>query len=162
MDTFAGQQGLYTPFLSLTHMSVETKRKIFFRIFEDRSFIIALVIIVPYIILTYLLVLYLRNIEDFKDVSAIYGAWIGIAIGYFLGSRPVQLLTERIDELLNNIELSREEYETMLKECEKDADELEDDYDDIYDELQHIVVNYKQHLPQELLERLKKKYRVVI
>ncbi|WP_148687524.1 hypothetical protein [Candidatus Nitrosocosmicus hydrocola] len=74
---------------------------------SDRAaFAIALTIILSYSILSFLLLLWLHNIEYFKDVSAIYGAWVGIAIGYFFGSRKVESLTEKIDDYMEFAEIS--------------------------------------------------------
>ncbi|MGC2572385.1 MAG: hypothetical protein WA364_12820, partial [Candidatus Nitrosopolaris sp.] len=98
-----------------SHMSEkEKKEQLLFRILEDRSLIVALVIIVPFIVLTFLIILALRNIEMFKDVSAIYAGWIGISIGYFFGSKQVDVLIQKIGDIIRISEDRTKEFVQIM------------------------------------------------
>jgi hypothetical protein len=64
--------------------------------FDDRTFIIALVVIVPFITVFSLVVLY-RDLETLKTLSAIWAPWVGAVIGYFFGTRQVEVLIQKIE-----------------------------------------------------------------
>ncbi|HET7148501.1 MAG TPA: hypothetical protein VFI73_08400, partial [Candidatus Nitrosopolaris sp.] len=69
-------------------------RNIIFRLLEDRSFTLALIIIGSYIIISALIIFYLRNVDVFREVSLVYVGWVGAVIRYFFGSRQVDRLIE--------------------------------------------------------------------
>lgn len=91
-------------------------RNIIFRVLEDRSFVLALVIIIPYIIISALIVFYLRDIQMFREVSLVFVGWVGSVIGYFFGSRQVDRLTEKIDGL---VRISEERVKELEEERKK-------------------------------------------
>jgi len=110
----------------------EEKERILLRILEDRSLIVALVIIVPFIVLTFLIILFLRDIETFKDVSAIYAGWIGISLGYFFGSKQVDVLIQKIGDIIRisedrikELEFEKKKYEENNLELQREKNQLE-------------------------------------
>lgn len=144
-------------------MSQQTdSRNPIIRSLDDRSFVIALFIIAPFIILTFIIIIYLRNIEYFKDVSAVYGAWVGIAIGYFFGSRQVENLTQRIEDLMRNLGIANDDYEKALNDCEDTADTLQDKYEKAVDDLRYIMIKHGENLGRGLLERLMNDYNIKV
>ena len=137
-------------------MSNGADKGILFRILEDRSFIIALVVIAPYIILTFVIIIYLRDIEIFKDVSAVYVGWVGAVIGYFFGSRQVDRLIEKIDGLVS---LSEQRVKELEEERRKVADErliIEKSKTTISEMMRQY--EKKLETAKDLIEMLKRKY----
>ncbi len=67
-----------------------------------------------------------------KDIAAIWGAWIGSAIGYFFGSRPTETMLHSVIELN---EQRRKELENEITESKKHTAEI---YGRILDNEQQI------------------------
>ena len=115
-----------------SHVSEKKEKdRILFRILEDRSLIIALVIIVSFISLTFLIILVLKNIDIFKDVSAIYVGWIGISLGYFFGSKQVDVLIQKIGDIIRisedrtkELEFEKKKYEETNLELQREKNQL--------------------------------------
>lgn len=131
-------------------------RNIIFRVLEDRSFVLALVIIVPYLIISALIVFYLRDIQMFREVSLVFVGWVGSVIGYFFGSRQVDRLTEKIDGL---VRISEERVKELEEERKKVADErliVEKSKTKMYE----IMRQYEKELEsaKDTIEMLKRKY----
>ncbi len=137
-------------------MSERSERTILFRILEDRSFILALVVIVPFIILTFLIILYLREIEIFKDVAAVYAGWVGGVIGYFFGSRQVDRMIEKIDGLVRISEQRVMELEEERRKVAIERLNVEKSKTEMYE----IVRQYEKGLEtaKDTIEMLKRKY----
>ena len=83
------------------------------------AFIIALIVIVAFIYFTYVILNQVKSFEQFKDIAAIWGVWVGSVIGYFFGSRPVDILSRRVSGLLNDLDISDEEREKDLKKSDE-------------------------------------------
>jgi hypothetical protein len=69
------------------HSKLETVLSTFER---NHAFILALVIIIPFIYLT-ASVIESKSYDMFKDLSAVWGIWVGAVIGYFFGSKQVEV-----------------------------------------------------------------------
>ncbi len=109
-------------------------------------------------------------------MSAIWGTWIGTALGYFFGNRPVDALIHNMmrlnedrlrdlqeqkkksDEERDNIALAAGDYEEQLIEASGELEDLKSKYERAKKEIVDIVKAYEQHLDKTLLERLKKEY----
>lgn len=147
---------------------------------QDRPFIIAMFLIFSFVILYTIVIAFKPDLAS--EVGTIWGAWIGGAIGYFFGSRPVDELIKRMDEIVKftkgllddkaeQLKIKEEQLEKRTKEVEeylkfmyKSEDELEDisnlraNYQKSIEDLKTIITNYKDKLPQDLIEKLKADY----
>jgi hypothetical protein len=131
-------------------------------------FIIAMVVIVAFIYFTGITVSP-DNPNAFNDVAGIWGVWVGSVIGYFFGSRQVEELSRRVNDVLEDMDINRKDYEEQLKKCDNTVDELdeeleksEDKYNNAVDKLQFVVVKYKEHLDNDFLESLKNEHGIII
>ncbi len=129
---------------------------------DKNAFIIAIIIILSFIAFSGILILIFKDIEAFKDISAIWGVWVGIVIGYFFGSRKVETLTDKVDEFMNNMECSYDDYEKEYKELENDFNDVEKKYEKAKQELQHIVSSNIQNIDKDLLKKLKDEHDIII
>jgi IS1 family transposase len=129
---------------------------------EFGAFIIALAIIIPFVVLTYVLLVHLERMDYFKETAAVYGAWVGIVIGYFFGSRKVENLTNEVEELMKEIDITTDEYDEDYQELDDKKEKLEEQYAKSKFELQYIVGRYSQHLDEDLLQRLKNDHGIII
>jgi hypothetical protein len=120
-----------------------------------------MVIIVPFIFFTAYIII-TDKIEMFKDIAAVWGAWVGSVIGYFFGARQVEGLTQRINEVLSDLRASVQSYDAELEDAIRDGDELHDDYESAVDDIQLLVTKYCQNLGQDMQERLKSDYGIII
>jgi hypothetical protein len=140
----------------------QRKRKRSIRPIDRHAFYIGILIIVPFTVLTFIVLLVLRDIEFFKDISAIYGAWVGIVIGYFFGSRKVETLIEQVDEFMDKLEITDEENDREYEELEKEKEEIENKYDKAKQQLQHIVSSNLQSINKDFLNILKEEHDIII
>jgi cell shape-determining protein MreC len=101
------------------------------QVLEDRVLIIALVIIIPYIIISSLIIFYLRDVQTFKEVTAIYAGWVGSVIGYFFGSRQVDKLVDKIDGLTRLSETRLKELEDEKRKYREKRSQYENAIEDI-------------------------------
>lgn len=143
-------------------MSNSQKKKKSKHPIDERAFTIGLAVIIPFTILTFVLLLVVRDLDSFKDVGAIYGAWLGIVIGYFFGSRKVEALTEKVDEFMDNMECSYDEYENEYNELEDDFNDIKNKYEKAKNELQHVISSNSQNMDKEFLKRLKDEHDIII
>lgn len=147
---------------------------IFQSILSDRAFILAVILIIPFIFFTAYIIIF-DKLETFKDVSAVWGAWVGSVIGYFFGSRQVDALIQKIDGIMRLSEQRVKELEESRRNYEKATEdiryiystydqelakgkEIAKAYNKAVDDITLVVNNYSQHLPQDLAERLKSEY----
>jgi hypothetical protein len=112
-----------------------------------------------------------------KDIAAIWGAWIGAAIGYFFGSRPTETilhsLMESVDQRKKDLEEEKrqsavENVELLKKilDCDHDLTRakseiqiLDDRYQKARNEIINISNNYKNKIDDSsLITRLKYEY----
>jgi hypothetical protein len=129
---------------------------------SDRgAFTIAIAIFASYTILSFFILWNLNNIEYFKDVSSIYGAWIGIVIGYFFGSRKVEVLTEKIDNYMEFAEMTDNDWEQSYNTLFNEKQEIEILYSSSVKSLQYIVAKNPEICP-ELKENLKTEHGIII
>ncbi len=142
-------------------------------LFSDTAFILALIIIISFGAISASV---LNQIEIFKTVSSIWGAWVGAVIGYFFGSRPVEGLTRRVEEALESKDSFRQQMDSLLREMdiiedksEKEIDEIYDDFDKLEEkykkaisDIQFIVARHHTILDKDYLETLKKEYGIRI
>jgi hypothetical protein len=142
-----------------TQKEPERKKRL---VSDTAAFVIALVIIGSFVILTFFLLLHLRNIEHFKEASAVFGAWVGLVIGYFFGSRKVEELINKVDRYMEEADITAIEYEEELDELEEKNQGCNSSYNKAKSELQYIAGRYHQHLDKELLERLKNDHGIII
>ena len=127
------------------------------------AFIIALVVIIAFIYFTYVILKQVQSFEQFKDIAAIWGVWVGSVIGYFFGSRPVDILSRRVSGLLNDLEISDEEREKDIKKSEETINKLKQSYDKAKMELQYIVKRYHSEINDtDLLNRLRTEHDIRI
>jgi hypothetical protein len=131
-------------------------------------FVIAMVVIASFIYFTGITVSP-DSPDAFRDVAGIWGVWVGSVIGYFFGSRQVEELSRRVDDVLEDMDINREDYEKRLDDCngtvsklDGDLEDMDNKYYDAVDKLQQIVVRYREHLDEELLESLKNEHGVII
>jgi uncharacterized membrane-anchored protein YhcB (DUF1043 family) len=125
------------------------------------SFIIAIVVVGSFVYFT-AITISPKTPEAFKDIAAIWGVWVGSVIGYYFGSRQVENVAKRINDLLNDLDFTHEEYEEELDDAEEELDKLKQSYDDAKKELQYIAAKYQQQLDSALLERLKNEHGIRI
>ncbi|CAN5307496.1 hypothetical protein BH18THE2_BH18THE2_09310 [soil metagenome] len=135
---------------------------------EFGPFIIAMVVIAAFIYFTGITVSP-DNPNAFNEVAGIWGVWVGSVIGYFFGSRQVEELSRRVNEVIEDMDINRDSYERRLKDSEetidklnKELDDLDDKYNDAVDKLQYVVVNHREHLGKDFLESLKNEHGVII
>ena len=127
------------------------------------AFIIALIVIVAFIYFTYVILNQVKSFEQFKDIAAIWGVWVGSVIGYFFGSRPVDILSRRVSGLLNDLDISDEEREKDLKKSEETITKLKESYDKAKMEIQYIVGRYHNEINDaDLLNRLRTEHNIRI
>ena len=68
------------------------------------QFLIAVIMVVGFIFLTYLLlILPTPNTDLIELLAAVFGGWIGAIIGFYFGQRPVKMLTESVEEKAKDI-----------------------------------------------------------
>ena len=127
----------------------------------NEPFWIALLIIVPFIVITIWLIS-TSNIDAFKDIASVWGVWVGTVLGYYFGSRPMEALTRRINAFMDTVDDSSEDYERQLDEADKDIDDLQAKYDNAVMDIQYIVLKYPSALDKPLIERLKTDYEVLV
>ena len=79
-----------------------------------------------------MIILVLKNIDIFKDVSAIYVGWIGISLGYFFGSKQVDVLIQKIGDIIRisedrtkELEFEKKKYEETNLEVQREKNQLE-------------------------------------
>lgn len=127
------------------------------------AFLIALAIIIPFIIITVWLV-GTHDTNSFKEISSVWGVWVGSVLGYYFGSRPVDALSRRVQDVLGELDINRDEYEAELNEQDSLIDNLQDKYDSAVRDIQYIVIKYPSPLTTDtaLIERLKKEYGVIV
>ena len=65
--------------------------------FDDRPYKITKLLIGSFIGAFIFVMVFNQNL--FKDIASLWEAWIGAAIGYFFGSRPVDKLIEKIEDI---------------------------------------------------------------
>ena len=82
------------------------------------------------------------NPNAFSDVAGVWGVWVGSVIGYFFGSRQVEELSRRVNEVIEYMDVNRDSYERRLKDGEETVDKLhkelnnlDDQYNDAVDKL---------------------------
>jgi hypothetical protein len=131
-------------------------RNIIFRLLEDRSFILALIIIGSYIIISAFTIFYLRDVQVFREVSLVYVGWVGAVIGYFFGSRQVDRLIEKIDGLVRIGEERLKELEEERRKVAIERLNVEKSKTEMYE----IVRQYEKSLEtaKDTIEMLKRKY----
>jgi cobalamin biosynthesis protein CobD/CbiB len=141
---------------------IQKKRKRSIRPIDRQAFYIGILIILPFTVLTFIILLILRDIEFFKDISAIYGAWVGIVIGYFFGSRKVETLIEQVDEFMDKLEITDEENDREYEELKNEKEKIENKYDKAKQQLQHIVSKNLHTLNSNFLNTLKEEHDIII
>lgn len=99
--------------------------------------------------------------DYFRDISSIYGAWVGIVIGYFFGSRKVETLTEKIDSMFEEMDFTTKEIDEDYHELQETKNNIEDLYTKAKQELQYIVAK-SPNLDKDLLERLKSEHDIIV
>lgn len=129
------------------------------RPFINEPFWIALLIIVPFVGIT-LWLIYLNNIDAFKEIASVWGVWVGAVLGYYFGSRPMEALAKRVNSFMDTVDDSSEDYERQLDEADDTIDDLQAKYDKAIKDIQYIVLKYPTALDKELTERLKTDYEV--
>jgi|SRR5688500_1674738 len=97
---------------------------------ETRTFVVALIVIVSFI-LVFSLVVFFKDLETLKVMSAIWGTWVGSVIGYFFGTRPVEALIAKIDGItklseqrLRELDEEKKKYYEKNLELEKLTNEM--------------------------------------
>jgi hypothetical protein len=140
--------------------------EVFKTLLLDMPYSITIILIVSFFAAFIIVMAY--NPDLFRDISAIWGAWIGTAIGYFFGSRPVETLSKRIEQVLDDLDDSSERNETIIDAYESELEasrelitKYKEDFEDAKNTLQYITVKYSQNFDTDLLTRLKNKYGVI-
>jgi hypothetical protein len=127
--------------------------------YDNKPFIITMLLIVSFFF-AFLIIMAFRP-DLLNDIAAIWGGWIGAAIGYFFGSRPVEALTNRVEGMMNEWEISDEESEEEINDLLDDMDDLEDKYNKAVKDIQFIAIKYSERLDNDLLQRLKNDYEIL-
>lgn len=127
----------------------------------NEPFFIALTIILPFIAITIWLIAS-GSIEFFQEIAAVWGVWVGTVLGYYFGSRPVETLIRRVETLMDDYDDSSEDYERQLDEADTALNDLQAKYDKAVKDIQYIVLKYPKMLDNEVTERLKKEYEVLV
>lgn len=143
--------------------------------FDNKPFWITILLIFSFFA-AFVIVIILKP-DLFKDIAALWGLWIGTALGYFFGSRPVDELIKKIDTIneltekhLENLEASQKKYhqaaedintsKKMYEEYFKRLQQAAESHKKAVEEIKNIIINYGNTLPQELRERLKSEYGI--
>ena len=100
----------------------------------SRSFIIALVVIVPFMIYFGVVLLYLKDAVLLEKMTALLGGFVAAILGYFFGQRPVQNLTQRLAEVSSEKEVAKR----RVEEARLGADMTETDVNEMKVELESI------------------------
>ena|SRR5215207_6404787 len=141
---------------------------------DNQAYRIALVIIISFIVVFVFVLLISPSL--IKDVGAIWGVWIGTAIGYFFGNRPVDALIRslmrlnetrlreleeeknRMKEEKKEISMAVKDYEQQLIVVKEDLEGLNARYQQAKKDIVTILKKCEQQLDKDLVERLKKEY----
>lgn len=84
---------------------------------EHYSFIIALVVIIPFMTFFGVVLLYLQNMEMLEKLTALLSGFVAAVLGYFFGQRPVQ-------ELARQVSRAEEEKEEIEGDAEDEGAKL--------------------------------------
>ena len=144
--------------------------------FDDRPYKITKLLIGSFIGAFIFVMVFNQNL--FKDIASLWGAWIGAAIGYFFGSRPVDKLIEKIEDItklaeqyLRDLDITRNSllfqqqqytqaqniinqayiiYQNQLRAAER----IGIAYRDALGDLSSMLEEFGSQLPQEVRDRL--------
>jgi hypothetical protein len=143
----------------------------FCKVLTDTSFLIALVVIIPFVVFTGMIIFF-GIFENLKDLISIWTAWVGSVIGYFFGSRPVEALTDRVEKVLKDVDDGEDYYEEILDDYEEKLDVSEsliEEYKNKFDKsvsmIQYLLAKHGgqlTNLDKGVSERLKNEYGVII
>lgn len=100
----------------------------------SRSFIIALIVIVPFMVYFGVVLLYLKDAVLLEKMTALLGGFVAAILGYFFGQRPVQNLTQRLAEVSSEKEVAKR----RVEEARLGADMTETDVNEMKVELESI------------------------
>jgi hypothetical protein len=89
----------------------------------------ALVVIVPFIIV-FSSVVFLLNMDTLKTISAIWAPWVGAVIGYFFGTRQVEMMIQKVESITGlaeqrSLDLENEKQKFVNKQLEYERLEAE-------------------------------------
>lgn len=92
------------------------------------QFLIAVIMVIGFILLTYMLVnTPIPNTDLIELLAAVFGGWIGAIIGFYFGQRPVKMLAESVEEKAKDISARQQSIMDLSAKVAQLMQELEED-----------------------------------
>jgi len=87
---------------------------------DKYQFIIALIIIVPFI--SYIGIFYWNDMApEAKDILTTLGAFVGTIVGFYFGQRPVQNLTKQVSDATSKNESAKKTVVNVTDQIDSDS-----------------------------------------
>lgn len=105
---------------------------------ENYSFVIALVVIIPFMIFFGVVLIGFKDFVLLEKMTALLSALVAAVLGYYFGQRPVRELTNQISQAQLERDQSRDQFETSRKDLFKihrqyeDSKKLIEEYDKMF------------------------------
>jgi uncharacterized protein HemX len=96
-----------------------------------RSFTLALVVVVPFMIYFGIVLLYFKDAVLLEKMTALLGGFVAAVLGYYFGQRPVQNLTQQLSRATAEKEETKRRAEEAVDTANSDVNSLNEELENI-------------------------------
>ncbi len=96
-----------------------------------RSFILAVVVVIPFMIYFGIVLLYFKDAVLLEKMTALLGGFVAAVLGYYFGQRPVQNLTQQLSRATAEKEATKRRAEDAVDAASSDVDTMKEELENI-------------------------------